>query len=499
MQLSKSDYMLYLKHPAWLWLKKHDKSKLPEIDEALQARFDAGADFERYAEELFPGGVTIGFDSYDEYVMMPTRTKKALTGGADIIFQGRFEAGKITCITDILKRVSGSTFDLYEIKSSTKAKPEHIDDLAFQTIVLEKAGYTLRTISVAHVDNTYVRRGKVEPEKLVKLTDVTADVRDAIVEIEANIEKAIKVMESAVMPDPHPRFASSGNLGEWLEIYEGLVGEFEPYCIYDLTYCTMTVVSALEKLGVSRIVDIPDDFKLTEKQRYQVLATKRDEPIIEAHTINEFLGSLEYPVYFLDYETAAGAVPIYDGTRPYQDVPFQYSLHIIEEAGAKPIHKEYLHTDALHPGPSLLAQLRKDIGDCGSVLVWSMSFEKGRNKAMGEWYPEYASFLEELNGRVVDLMTPFSKNWYVHKDFCGSASLKSVLPALIQDPELSYQSLVIQEGMGAQRKWMEVFLQGSPIDDKEQLIADLKAYCRLDTLGMVKVFDKLHVVVKEKI
>lgn len=491
MQLSKSEYMMFLKHPAWLWLKKHDKSKLPEVNEATQARFDAGADFEQYAEQLFPGGITLGFDSYNEYLTLPARTKQALDGGADIVFQGRHEAGKITCITDVLKRVKGNTFDLFEIKSSTKAKPEHIEDLAFQTIVLEDAGYEIRTISVAHVNNAYVRQGAIEADKLVKITDITAEVRDAIPQTRENIQKAIAVMESPTMPDPHPRFTSSGNLGEWLGIYQNLVGEFEPYSIYDLTYCTMTIVSALEKLGISRIADIPDDFKLNVKQQHQVLATKRDTPIIDAHSIREFISGLQYPLYFLDYETAAGAVPPYDGARPYQDVPFQYSLHIIESPGAKPIHKEYLHTDSQHPGPSLLTQLRKDMGDKGTVLAWSMSFEKGCNDDMGEWCAEHAVFLKDINDRMADLMIPFSKNWYVQKEFLGSASLKYVLPALIQDPELSYKSLVIQEGTAAQRKWMEVFLLGGPIKDKDQFIADLKAYCGLDTLGMVKIFDKL--------
>jgi hypothetical protein len=494
MQLSKSDYMLFLKHPAWLWLKKHDKSKLPEIDEATQARFDAGADFEQYAERLFPGGVTVGFENYNEYLSMPSRTQKALAGGAEIIFQGRFEAKNITCITDVLNRVDDNTFDLYEVKSTTNPKPEHIDDLAFQTIVLEDAGYALRKIVVAHVDNTYVRQGDVEANKLVKFSDVTSDVRDALPQTRENIQKALTVAASPTMPDPHPRFASSGNLVEWLEVYEGLIGEFEEYCIYDLTSCNMTLVSGLEKLGIGRIVDIPDDFNLSVKQQAQVLATKRNEPIIEAHHIRDFLSSLRYPLYFLDYETASGAVPLYDGTRPYQNVPFQYSLHIVDSPGAKPVHKEYLHTDALHPGPSLLSQLKKDIGDHGSILVWSMSFEKGRNQAMGEWFPEYAGFMQRVNDRIVDLMTPFSKNWYVHKDFLGSASLKAVLPALIHDPELSYKSLVIQEGMGAQRKWMEVFLQGAQVENKDHLIADLKAYCGLDTLGMVKVYDHLRTV-----
>ncbi|MSU74844.1 hypothetical protein EXS57_03680, partial [Candidatus Kaiserbacteria bacterium] len=137
MQLSKSDYMLFLKHPAWLWLKKYDKAKLPPIDAATQERFDAGNEFEDSVEALYPGAVTLGFDSYAEYLSLPARTQDALASGAKTIFQGRFESGSLTCIVDVLTKPTEDSLELLEIKSSTKVWPEHIVDLAFQTIVLE--------------------------------------------------------------------------------------------------------------------------------------------------------------------------------------------------------------------------------------------------------------------------------------------------------------------------------------------------------------------------
>jgi len=145
MVISKSEYLMFLKHPAWIWLKKHDKAKLPQPDADLQALFDAGNLFERYTEKLFPGGVMLGFDNYKEYMGLPERTKKELAGGAKTIFQGRFEAGDITCIVDVLDHVEGNTYDLYEVKSSTKVKTEHEHDLAFQIIVLERSGLTIRS------------------------------------------------------------------------------------------------------------------------------------------------------------------------------------------------------------------------------------------------------------------------------------------------------------------------------------------------------------------
>jgi len=163
---------MFLKHPAWLWLKKHDKTKLPKPDANLQAIFDAGHEFEKYAEKRFTDGIQIGFDSYQEYLSMPQRTKQVLDDGAKVIFQGRFEADNITCICDALERVGDNEFDLYEIKSSTKTKPEHYSDLAFQTVVLESAGLKVRNIAVIHVNNEYVRDGEIDSIKLTAVSDV---------------------------------------------------------------------------------------------------------------------------------------------------------------------------------------------------------------------------------------------------------------------------------------------------------------------------------------
>ena len=167
--ISKSDYMLFLRQPAWLWLKKNDPSKIPPVDAATQAMFDAGHAFEPYVESLFPEGVTLGFSDFDEYRSLPLRTQQALESGAQVVFQPRFEWNGFTCISDIVSVVGDKTIDLYEIKSSTRVKPDHLYDLAFQKIVLEGNGFTVRNISVIHVNNQYVREGEVNPKELTTL------------------------------------------------------------------------------------------------------------------------------------------------------------------------------------------------------------------------------------------------------------------------------------------------------------------------------------------
>ena len=490
MQISKSEYLMFLKHPAWLWLKKHDKSKLPEPDASLQALFDMGNEFEQYAEQLFPEATRLGFTDYKEYLDLPARTRQALEGGAKTIFQGRFEADNITCIIDVLDRVSDTEFDLYEIKASTEPKPEHEHDLAFQVIVLTGAGIKIRNISIINVNNQYVRDGEINVAEILKTTDVTGAVRGKIEKTESNIQRAIRVVESSERPDISPRYAALGAFNEWMNIYKTLVDDVDKYSIYNLFSPGAKRIGELEDLGIKLIKDIPDDLKLSEKQQLQVQATKSDRQYIDKEGIAEFLKNLKYPLYFLDYETFSSLIPAFDGMRPYQNVPFQYSLHILESPRAELKHKEYLHTDDTNPGKPLIEQLQSDIGDSGSIIVWYQSFEKKVNETLAGMFPEYVRFLLALNDRIEDLIIPFAENMFVDKDFFGSASIKNVMPALV--PELSYKPLAIQEGGSASRIWMDTIFKNKNTDERDKIFSDLIEYCKMDTLAMVKILERLE-------
>lgn len=446
--ISKSDYMLFLKQPAWLWLKKNDPSKLPPVDANTQTMFDAGHAFEPYAESLFPEGVALGFSDYSEYMTLPQRTLDAIESGAHVLFQPRFSWGSYTCISDIVKFVDEGVIDLYEIKASTSAKTEHEFDLAFQAAVIEGSGYSVRNVFVVHVNNQYVRRGEIEADKITKITDVTDKVRALGEATEKYMPLAVSVAKQPTMPDPDPKLAKLGSKKDWLKVYENLV---------------------------------PQEARVWPPDT---------EPTINREAIKQFLDGLQYPLYFLDYETLMSLIPYFDGLRPYQQVPFQYSLHLLQAHDATLEHKEYLHKDNSNPSRPLTEQLLMDIGEEGTVLVWYEGFEKSRNSELGEMIPEYKQAMESLNGRVIDLMTPFKEKWYDDPRFEGSASIKKVLPVLC--PELSYKTLGIQEGASAQRLWMEAILDGTRDGEKQQILEDLFEYCKLDTLAMVEIFNKLR-------
>jgi hypothetical protein len=240
--------------------------------------------------------------------------------------------------------------------------------------------------------------------------------------------------------------------------------------------------------GYETLKEIPLDFVLKPKQSLQVQAAIHGVGI-DAEKIREYLARFTYPLYFLDYETMGSLVPPYDGMKPYQQLPFQYSLHILDSPDSELRHEEFLHRDNTNPAKSISEALISHIGDKGTVITWNMSFEKSCNSLLGELLPEHADFFESLNCRIVDLMTPFSSNWYIDADFYGSASIKKVLPVLV--PELSYKTLDISDGVTAQRQWMEVVLDGKHPEDKEKILDDLIEYCKLDTLAMVEIYKKL--------
>jgi hypothetical protein len=490
MQISKSDYLLSLRHPAWLWLKKYDKAKLPPIDDDTQAIFDAGFLFESYAEKLFPDAIKLGWDinNFQSYQQLTSNTKEAIESDAKVILQGRFEAGEITCISDVIVKVDDKTFDLYEIKSSASVKPNHEYDLAFQKEVIEQSGYKLNKIFVIHVDNKFIRNGELKAKDLCKISEVTNQVDKLKEFTKEHIESALAITRLKKCPDISPRHVKLGAFSDWLSIYKTMA-DIDEYSIYHLCSPNADKIGKLETLGIKNINDIPDDFNLSERQRRQAHATKTNEVFSDKQKIKDFLSKLKFPLYFLDYETLSSVVPYFDGLGPYKQLPFQYSLHVLESPSGKLKHFEYLHNNNSNPVKPLSETLKSQIGKEGTVLVWFERFEKSCNELMATIDPGYKDFYKQLNERIVDLMKPFEAGDYVHKDFFGSASIKHVLPVLI--PELSYKDLDIQGGGAAQRLWMESVIDGKRKEEKEKILQNLLKYCELDTLAMVRIYQFL--------
>jgi len=316
------------------------------------------------------------------------------------------------------------------------------------------------------------------------------------------LDQAFSILSQKDRPDMSPRYVNQIGVpgtqwfNDWLDIYKSFNPSLDPYSIYNLAYPSAQQIGTLEDRGISLIKDIREELALREKQVVQIQTTRDNKRIIDKAKIEEFLETLKYPLYFLDYETFSSVIPTFDGCRPYQDYPFQYSLHMLDVPSAKLRHTGYLHQENSNPVLGLIKQLKQDIGDAGTILTWNMSYEKGCNDRMIAMYPEYAEFLTNLNERINDLMMPFSKMWFFDKDFMGSASVKKVMPVLA--PELSYKELGVGDGLLARRTWTQTVLEGKNQVGRDRIMEDLSKYCTLDTFAMVRILEELKKVIKNE-
>ena len=285
MILSKSEYMMYLKHPAWLWVKKHAKDLIPPVSPELQARFDEGNQFEPYAEALFPDLIRLGFSDFQSYLNLPFETQQAWDNGATVVAQGRYESGSITCISDILRR-DGDAFILTEIKSSSSAKKEHELDLAFQKVVLEGAGYPIKRCEVAHVNNSYVRNGDISPIELVGFTDITEEVEALIDGTKSRIEKAIRVAQANDMPDPSPEHARLKSYDDWLGVRKKISPPLPDNSIHFLPNMDAEKSSKLIKDGITTVDEITDWTVLKPSTQKYLAAKAEGKRVIEIDKLN---------------------------------------------------------------------------------------------------------------------------------------------------------------------------------------------------------------------
>jgi len=377
---------------------------------------------------------------------------------------------------------------IYEIKSSSKVKQEHLVDLAFQKAVAISLGLSVSKTCLITVNSDYVKNGELSPDELFTLTDVSGRVDELKIETADGIDQALEYLYSK----PIPKLLDY--CGDKLDC-RFFQKHFPDMPNYNVFHVSRLGEKKLKELLTDEILDIrhiPADFALTGIQRKQVDAACSGEPFIDKDAIKAELARLEYPLHFLDYESFSYALPIFSGSRPYQQLVFQYSLHTIKEQGAECRHSAWLsRNDRNHPSLEIAQKLSEAMSECiGSVLVWHAQFERDRNEELASMFPEYAGLFDEINAKMFDLKTIFSNQHYVHPDFLGSASIKDVMPVLV--PEHSYEALTIGDGTTAAIRWFHMATGRVDKDEARNIYEDLLKYCRLDTLAMVEIYEHLN-------
>ncbi|MFB0515733.1 MAG: DUF2779 domain-containing protein [Candidatus Neomarinimicrobiota bacterium] len=445
-----------------------------------QRAIEQGLRVGELARQHFPGGVLIEFDpAYISEALADTR--RAISQGHKTIFEGAFEFHDVLVRVDVLERQADIGWRLVEVKSSTGVKPEHIQDVAIQAYVLNGAGLETEQFHLMHLNKacTYP-----ELSNLFTLEDLTPQVQGQLSIMAARVDDFHQVLDLPEAPEvligqhcnrPY-RCPFEEHCWEWVP----------PNSIFSIPRLTWPRKEQLLREGLIEITRLPTDFPMGEQQARYVESARRQQPIVDWQAIRQELSRLVPPIHFLDFETDAPAVPRFEGLHPYENFPFQFSCHILLEAGGLS-HTEYLHQDDSDPRPPLLDALLPAISPTGSVVAYNAPFERSVLKALMTWFPEKTRQLQSISDRLWDQLKIFQK-YYTDYRFDGSCSLKSVLPVLV--PSMSYQDLAIQQGDAAQATW-NLMLKLPPGRERRTLIKDLKKYCGQDTLAMAALYNYL--------
>jgi len=479
--VSKSKYLAGLQCRKLFWTHYNDKTKIPPYDAATQAIFDQGHEVGHWAKTLFPEGIEIEGDPWDFPGLM-ARTREAMKKRVPL-YEAAFGAGSAFARADILVPVEKDAWDIVEVKSSTEVKPVNIHDLALQRYAAESAGLKIRKCFLMHIDNAYVRRGEVEAEKLFAREEVTDRVAAEIENVGPNLAELLAVLRKKQVPDikigPHCD-------DPYTCVLHGVCWEFLPEnSPLNLTGFRKAEAFKLIHRGVLRLEDVPEGTAQTEKQAIQIEAARTGRPFIDPHKLGKFLMGFEYPRHYLDFETFQTAIPVFDLVRPYQQVPFQFSLHVVASPGAEPKHHSYLSEGKVDPRPEFLARLKDHLGDKGSIICYNAGFERGIVDAAVEVVPGYKAWWKAAEKRLVDLLVPFRAFAYYHPGQLGSASLKAVLPAVTGRP--GYEGLDIKDGGMASWEYLRVTFGNAGPEETARVRKHLEEYCGLDTEGMIRI------------
>jgi hypothetical protein len=458
---------------------------MPEITPAQQYLFDIGHEVGTLAQDYFNEGIEIT-EAYNQIDNAIRSTELAVANGSPVIFEATAGAGGAYSRIDIFKRVDRTdAWDLIEVKASTGVRDYHIDDISLQRYAFIKAGYQIRKSILMHIDNTYVRSGALDVKRLFMQGDCTEIINANLDLVEDNVKRLVEMVngeEPAIDIGDHclKPFACDYRHHCWQHIPE--------YSVYNVFIGQKR--DAMLAQNIVNVADIPDGVDTTDRKRIDINAYKTRQVYIDTVAINHFLDTLVYPLYYLDYETIMPSVPLFDFTRPYQQIPFQFSLHVQQEKGGSLDHIEFLHIGSDDPRPSLVNAVVNNCGDNGSVIVYNKSFEARINNELAETFPEYQDRLNRINERMIDLLVPFRSRYLYHPDMKGSASLKSVLPAFV--PHMRYDDLDIQDGNMASIAYMKCIKGELNDEEKNNIYQNLKTYCAMDTMAEALLINVLY-------
>ena len=483
---SKSKLLALRQCPKRLWLEIH-RPDLREDSAATQASFKIGHQVGDIAQRIYdPDGLGALIDVKSEGFDAAFVRSKALLHTTQPIFEAGFSAGGALAFADVMLPVqvdSQQFWRMVEVKSATSVKDYHRDDAAIQAFIARTAGVPLQGIAVAHIDNTWVYPGDEDYRGLLREVDLTDEAFSRAEEVKSWIENAALTTASPAQPATKTGVQCS-----------------KPYACGFFNHCSKDnpqpefPVNWLPRIGKKAVAyaeqgvidlrDVPDD-QLNVKQRRVKAHTAANTTYFDAEGAATLLAQYDLPAYFLDFESIQFSIPIWKGTRPYQQNVFQFSLHTLHQDGRLE-HTGRLDLSGDDPSEGIATALVAVCGTHGPVYVYNSAFECGRINEMAERFPALSEPLLAINERIVDLL-PIAREHYYHPSQHGSWSLKVVLPAVV--PELRYDDLLgVRDGGMAMDAYLEAVHPDTSRERQFEISDELHKYCKLDTYATVRLW-----------
>jgi len=482
--ISKSQFMSGVQCLKRLYWQVHE----PELgvcpDAAAVAIMEQGGAVGRLARQLFAGGVEVPSGDPEQAI----RTTRELIANPEVpaIFEAAFENGGVFVRVDILHRRRDNRWRLIEVKSTADLKEQHLDDIAIQHRVVSRSGLDLASSCLAHVNRNYVYQGdSIDVWRFFRIKNLTRRVEQLLTMLTFQLRSELRVLQ---MPKP-PEIPTGPHCTNPVtcEFFDRCNSPRPTDHIGYLPRLHASAAEELEEMGVESIHDIPEDFPLTDRQRIACTCVQKGEPWFSAELGKE-LESLKYPLYFADFESINPAIPRFSGMRPFDQLPFQWSVHVQRQPDVEPEHYEFLATDRSDPRREFITSLCSALGESGSIVVYA-AFESQRLSELAAWQPEFAEQIKRIRGRVWDLL-PIVRNHVYHPAFAGSYSLKAVLPALV--PEMTYEGMAVTNGQDAGLAWESLVNGDLDQVEREKTRNALLDYCGKDTLALVRLLERLQ-------
>lgn len=479
-RLSKSKYLSGLQCLKRVYLEIHYPQLAAAPDASTQAILDMGTAIGELARRRFPGGVLVTAGHRQREAALAQTAELVQDPTVPAIFEGAFLHDGVLVRVDIIERVPSQegispSWRLIEVKSSTRVKDVHLDDLAIQSQVLMGAGLSLASTCLMHINIAYVyEQGEIDLGRLFTVQDVT----EMVTGLRAKVPEQLALMKTGLLQPAPPVIEPGQHCQSPYEcpFWDHCTAEKPARWIFHLPGPKHTVTRLVEQ-GIALIDDIPEGTALSLPQR----RVKENVEWISPK-LGQVLQSVQYPVHHVDFETVMLAVPRFPSTRPYQSIPVQWSNHIEQESGEL-VHQEFLHDAASEPRRRWAEALIESLGERGSICVYS-PYERAIIDQVAEAFPEFRSAFKSISKRLWDLH-PVIKDHYYHPAFQGSTSIKSVLPALA--PSMGYEDLSIREGGQAASEYYRMVFVETDWIEQTTIREALLRYCARDTMAMVEL------------